>query len=51
VFTPTLLIFTALARILILPQPAVITPWNKEGAKNKYENENEKQQSAKVSEN
>jgi hypothetical protein len=40
-----------LARILILPEPAVVTPWNKEGAKNKYENENEKQQSAKVSEN
>jgi hypothetical protein len=38
-----------LARILILPQPAVITPWNKEGAKNKYENE--KQQSAEISEN
>jgi hypothetical protein len=37
-----------LARILILPQPAVITPWNKEGAKNKYESE--KQQSDKVSE-
>jgi hypothetical protein len=34
---------------MILPQPAVITPWNKERAKNKYENE--KQQSGKVSEN
>jgi hypothetical protein len=40
-----------LARILILPQPTVITPWNKKGAKNKYEKENEKQQSAKVREN
>jgi len=40
-----------LARILILPQPAVITPWNKEKAKNKYENENKNQQSGKVSEN
>jgi hypothetical protein len=36
-----------LARILISPQPAVISPWNKKRAKN----ENEKQQSAKISEN
>jgi len=40
---------TALARILILPQPAVITPWNKKEAKNKYENE--KQQSTEISQN